>query len=194
MNCSGTAFQLKFNMPDAQWGRTNGNIRVWSRERFMAGPSKKNGWFTLKRPELLDALGASIFKGKIWSEGCRVCDSLLIGWWWGNRDLMLSLKLPSFTWVEAPAKELTDINMHIPWRGAGTLLHSCNIVSWLSFLCFCFITCVFHHFPVLTDNCSNLPFGTQGTSSNKKMKTEPGAGWAQISVLLRLKAFGRDLS
>ena len=24
---------------------------------------------------------ASFFKGKIWSEGCRVCDSLLIGWW-----------------------------------------------------------------------------------------------------------------
>ena len=32
----------------------------------------------LKRPELPDALGASFFKGKIWSEGCRVCDSLLL--------------------------------------------------------------------------------------------------------------------
>ena len=194
MNCSGTAVQLKFNMPDAQWGWTNGNVRVWSRERFMAGPSKKNRQFVLKRPELPDALGASIFKGRIWSEGCRVCDFLLIGWWWGNRDHAQPEVAVFHLRGSACKRILTDINTHVPWRGAGTLLHGCNIVSWLSFLCFCFITCVFHHFPVLTDNCSNPPFGTQETSANKKTKTEPGAGWAQVSALLQLKAFGRDLS
>ena len=29
-----------------------------------------------------------VFYDKIWGEGCRVCDSLLIGWWWGNRVVL----------------------------------------------------------------------------------------------------------
>ena len=35
----------------------------------------------LENPELLDGLGGEVFIGKIWGEGCRVCDFLLIGWW-----------------------------------------------------------------------------------------------------------------
>ena len=41
-----------------QWVQTNRNVgiwsrvRVWSRGRFSAGPSKENGWLMLKSPEL----------------------------------------------------------------------------------------------------------------------------------------------
>lgn len=61
MNCSGTVVQLKFYMPDTQWGQTDWNVRVCSRERFMAGPSKKNRWFMLKRPELPGASQGQVF-------------------------------------------------------------------------------------------------------------------------------------
>ena len=32
--------------------------------------------------------GERVFKGKISGEFCRVCDFLLIGWWWGNRAVL----------------------------------------------------------------------------------------------------------
>ena len=51
----------------------------------LQGPSKENGWLMLKRPELPDGFQGRVFMGKIWSEGSRVCDFLLIGWWRGNR-------------------------------------------------------------------------------------------------------------
>ena len=42
-------------------------------------------------------------EGAIWGEGSRVCDFVLIGWWEArgrcSRNLVLSLKLPSSTWV-----------------------------------------------------------------------------------------------
>ena len=45
-------------------------------------------------------------EGNIWGEGCRVCEFLLIDWWWTtewySRTLVFSLKLPSSTWVGAP--------------------------------------------------------------------------------------------
>ena len=68
----------------------------------------------------------------------RVCDFLLIGWWWGNR-VMLSLKLPSSTSVGAlvPTEELKGIVMCIPSGGTRILPQGCTIVSWLLLLCFC---------------------------------------------------------
>ena len=45
----------------------------------MAGPSKENGWLVLKTPKLSDGFGGEVFIGKMWGEGCRVCDFLLIG-------------------------------------------------------------------------------------------------------------------
>ena len=63
-------------------------------------------------------LSGRVFKGKIWCEGCRVQDFLLIGWWWGSRMvfrdlnhqssgsyqsgvyvLVLSMSSTSSTWV-----------------------------------------------------------------------------------------------
>ena len=50
------------------------------RERCIAEPSKENGWLVLKSPEHPNSF-QGVFIGKIWGEGCRVCDFLLIGWW-----------------------------------------------------------------------------------------------------------------
>ena len=54
-------------------------------------------------------------------------------------NLVLSLKLPSSTWVPALvfAEELKDIVMYIPWGGTRTLPQGCTIFSWLLLLCFC---------------------------------------------------------
>ena len=44
--------------------KTNGNIRVWSRERFTAGPNKENRWIV--SPDLeLKGFQQSIFKGQV---------------------------------------------------------------------------------------------------------------------------------
>ena len=48
---------------------------------LLQGSSKENGQLMLKNLKLPDGLGGKVFKGKIWGEGCRVCDFLLIGWW-----------------------------------------------------------------------------------------------------------------
>ena len=45
------------------------------------GQGKAYRQFVLKRPELPDSFQGRVFKGNIWSEGCRVHDFLLIGWW-----------------------------------------------------------------------------------------------------------------
>lgn len=75
------------------------NVRVWSTERFIAGPSKENGWLMLQNPELLDSFQGENFIVTIWDEGCRMHIFLLMGWWWGSRwysrNPMFSLKLPS---------------------------------------------------------------------------------------------------
>ena len=119
-------------VPDAHWGQANWNVRVWSRERFIEGPSKENRWLTLRRPKLPDGFLGKIFIDKIWGEGYRVHDVLLMRSQWGSRNLVLSLKLPSFTWVGAlvPVEELKDIVMYIPWWGTRTLPHGCTIVSF----------------------------------------------------------------
>ena len=44
-----------------QRDQTNQNIRVWSREMVIAGPSKENGKLMLKRLEPLDGLVAKSF-------------------------------------------------------------------------------------------------------------------------------------
>ena len=59
--------------------------------------------------------------------------SLLVPTIWGPYP-MLSLKLPSSTWVGAlvPAEELRDmyqIAMYNPWGGTRTLTHPCTSIS-----------------------------------------------------------------
>ena len=90
-----------FHVPNAQWNQIKQNVRVWSTEKFIVGPSKENKWLMFKSSELPEFfpnfffLRRKIFIGKIWGEGCRVCSFLLVGWWWGSRGC--SWILPS-TW------------------------------------------------------------------------------------------------
>ena len=79
-------YRTQVHVLDAQWGQTNWNVRVWSRERFIAGPRKEKGQLVLKKLELSNDFQGELFIGKVWGEGCRVCNFLLIGWW-GNRAL-----------------------------------------------------------------------------------------------------------
>ena len=81
-----------------QWSQTNQNVDIWSRERFIA---KRKGaraqiywipwWFWGK-----------VFIGKIWGEGCSMCDFRLIGWWW-DKDAPGILYSAS-TWVLSSCK------------------------------------------------------------------------------------------
>ena len=60
-------------------------LEFGAQKGLLQGLSKEKGQLMLKRPKLPDSFGGRVFKDKIWGEGCRVCDFLLIGWWWGNR-------------------------------------------------------------------------------------------------------------
>lgn len=70
-------YQHRFMYP-LHWGQMNQNVSVWSRERLIAEPSKKNKW--LKNPVLPDGSGRGSSRHSV-----GVCDFLLIGWWWGDR-------------------------------------------------------------------------------------------------------------
>ena len=73
-----------------------------------------------------------------------------------SRNLVLSLKLPSSTWVKAltSAEELRDIVMHFPKEEPRP-----SFTSALLFLtCFSFVS-AFPPFQI--NSCLNLPFGTQ---------------------------------
>ena len=52
---------------------------------LLQGPSKENRQLVLKKTEFFNGLGGRVSKGKIWGEGCRVCDFPVFGWWWRNK-------------------------------------------------------------------------------------------------------------
>lgn len=73
--------QTKVHVPCTEWGQINWNIGVWNRERFVAGPSTKNGWLKLKNPELPDGLGWEILKAKF---GMRATGCVSFFWLVGD--------------------------------------------------------------------------------------------------------------
>ena len=67
-----------------------------SSKRFIAGPSKENGWLMVRnRPQPLEDFQGKASIGKIWGGGYRVCDFLLIGWWGGNQAELQESPTPS---------------------------------------------------------------------------------------------------
>ena len=196
MHFSSSTINCLFLSPSScAWSTVRPNKpKHWSLEqrKFMQGPSKENGWFILKRPELLEGFQRRVFRGKICREGCRVCDLPLIDWGVGNRVmfqesqssawiqpvwgpwLMLSLKLPSFTWVGGFSS----------YRRTQRFVPDCYVYSLRrkrESLHYCFLTApplFLYSLPSLVSNCLNLPFGTQGRSrgwnlspTNKKWGT-----------------------
>ena len=146
---------MHVHVPDAQWGQTTS---VWSRERFIAGPSK-NSWLMLKKPELPDGFQESIFIGKIWGEGSRVCDFLLIGQWWGSKVLLQE---------SCAQPEVTILHLGRGLRSCKRTERYCYIYSLRrnkdpALYCFLIASPLFLHFLTSLDRkCLNLLFGTQG--------------------------------
>ena len=48
---------------------------------LLQGQARRMGDSCSKTPKLPDGFQGEVFIGKIWGEGYRVCDFLLIGWW-----------------------------------------------------------------------------------------------------------------
>ena len=146
-NCRASAVEFVGWM---QWGQANPNVGVWNREMFMQNQERRTGfWLGLKNPKLSNGFWRRIFTGKC--TDFRVCEffSLVVGEVTGRftKDFVLSLKLPSSTWVGTlvPVEELRDmcqIVLFIPWGGIRTLIHA----ALLSLDC-CFIVSTFLSFP-----------------------------------------------
>ena len=86
------------HMPKVQWGQTNGEVEVWSREMFLAGLWKEvGGSGPPKISKIPKGFQQSFFKDQVLEMGHRLCDQLLdsslIGWLWGNRAVSQVLTL-----------------------------------------------------------------------------------------------------
>ena len=80
----------QIHMPNVQRGQTNGEVEVWSRERFLVGLWQEvGGSGPPKISKIPKGFQESFFKDQVLEVGHRVCDQLLdsslIGWLWGNR-------------------------------------------------------------------------------------------------------------
>ena len=51
-------------------------LEFGAEKSFLQGQARRTSGSSLQ-----DGFQGEVFIGKIWSEGCRVCDFLLIGWW-----------------------------------------------------------------------------------------------------------------
>ena len=140
-------------LPHSEVKRTE-TLEFGAGKVLLPEPSKDYGWLMLKRPELSRGFQWRVFKGKFCQEGYRVWDLPLIGWWWGNRVslgiwhrpsriyvLVLSLKLPSSTWIGAlaPIEELS--NMFQTLCSSPQEEHGLYFMAALLFLdCFFFVS------------------------------------------------------
>ena len=71
----GSAIEHKSVCPTYSEAKRYQNVGVWSKERFMAGPCKDNGW--LMPPETPEEFQQSMLKGQVREVGHRVCDQLM---------------------------------------------------------------------------------------------------------------------
>ena len=118
---------------------------MWSRGRFIVGPSKENGWLMFKSSELPEFFpdyfffGKKIFIGKIWGEGCRVCGFLLVGWWW----MLQGMLEESFPQPEVASSEHPDAGKIEGKNGRGqqrmrwldAMTNSGDICVWVARSC-----------------------------------------------------------
>lgn len=60
--------------------RPNKTLMFGTDKDLLQGPFKENqDPYGSKKPELSNSFQGMVFNSKIWGEGCRVCDFLLIG-------------------------------------------------------------------------------------------------------------------
>ena len=65
--------------------RSKQNIRIW--KGLLKGQARRMGILHAQNPQILGWFSEKSL-GKIWDEGCRVCDFLLIGWWRDTRAVL----------------------------------------------------------------------------------------------------------
>ena len=129
------------------------NKSVWSRERLTTDCQTRRMGSSCSKPPNFSITWGEVFKGKIWGEGCKVCDFLLLGWWWGNRlsfqecqssgsnqsgvyVLVVSMQSPSSTWgalsfIRTTQRYVWDCYL-FPIREIG----SCDsVVLWTAWAC-----------------------------------------------------------
>ena len=176
-------------MPNTWWGQIHWKVRVWSRERFIEGPSKENRatralktwtlwWFfgkTFYRQNwgrgLQGVLPSSDWLEVVFQESQSSTFSFQPVW---VHELMLCLKLPSSTRVGALVPtELRDtyVNvLYIPQGGTRTRPHCCTIL-FFSFLAF-FLFFSFLYWSILDIQRSDSQFlkVIQTSEYNKKKK------------------------
>ena len=128
------------NTPEGQFG---------AGKDWWQGPCKEKRWVMLRRSELLKGIqGGSLYRYLKGGEGCKVCNLPLIGWWWGDRwcsknlshwhsgssHRVLSLKLPSSTWVGLSGCYIPTrrSQQHTPRLCYGFFLHSLTLITvWI---------------------------------------------------------------
>ena len=76
-------------------------LKFGTEKGLLQGHTGRQEVHALRNPMLPDHFAGRVFKGEVRGERCSVYDFLLFGWWGDNRDLVLSLKLPSSTWAGA---------------------------------------------------------------------------------------------
>ena len=135
-------------------------LKHWNFERnvFFARPSKENRWLMLKNPKFPNDVEGKFFYRQ--NMGVKAAWCMTFSWWiggkvgsWCYRNLVLSLKLPSFTWVET-SKILLYVSLGGNKDPAPKLHYCFQKTPPLSL----------HPLLSLISNCLNLPFGTQGKS------------------------------
>ena len=145
-------------------------FEVGAEESLLLGPGKENEWLILKRPVLPDG-----FQVRVWGEGSKMNDFLLIGCWWGNSVVFQESQSPVF-WFR-PVCCLSSWSPSSTWVGAfvpaGELKHSFRLLlhplqrnsrTFVLSLQYCFLAAFPFFLPSLTTLISNglsLLFETQ---------------------------------
>ena len=124
-------------MPDTQWGQTYQNVGIWSRERFIAGTNKENGWLVLmlRNSQISQGFSKASLKAK-WRRDLPGCVISLCTILWsilgdqslgtnrsGSQVLMIFKQLISSTWwwflaPEKLRKYVWNSLIWVLWRGA----------------------------------------------------------------------------
>lgn len=73
--------QTQVPVPDTVEAKQTETLAFGEDKGLLQGqPNEENGWLMLRKPKLPDYLHGEFLNGKIWGEGRRVCDFILISW------------------------------------------------------------------------------------------------------------------
>ena len=106
--------------------------------------------------------GGGVFTGKIWGEGYKVCDFLLIGWRWANRVVLQeSCIQPEVTILDLDGGLCS--NRRTQRYCIHSLKRNQDPVSRLHFYFLTALPLFLHSLHSLISSLLNLPFGAQGS-------------------------------